>query len=87
MDRLDITVDRLLRSMPGQPMCDACLAFAHESSLREIQEITDALVKLNAAYRKAPLACASCGREVICAMFDAAAGRPMVKKSVRQSSF
>jgi hypothetical protein len=58
------TLYNLLRSTPGDAVCDACLAFACKVSLIEIREITEALVRVEPEHFQHAASCASCRRRV-----------------------
>ena len=58
------TVARLLRSAPGDALCNACLAFACAASFTEMRAWTAILLRAEPQqFRRAPT-CASCGRTV-----------------------
>ena len=58
------TLRYLLRSAPGEPLCDGCLAFACAVSLTEMRALTAALRDAEPQhFRQAPT-CASCRRTV-----------------------
>lgn len=79
VDKGDLAVDRLLRSIPGNPICNACLAFTLDASLRGIQELTDSLLSSDAGYWKAALTRGSCGREVARIIFERLSGKLSAK--------
>jgi hypothetical protein len=59
-----VTLRSLLRSAPGDALCDACLAFACDVSLTEMRELTSALLLAEPdRFQRAPT-CASCRRTV-----------------------
>ena len=57
-----MTVRRLLEQCPGEPLCDACLAFACSVSLTEMRLVT-AAVGHDAPFRRDSAICASCRRQ------------------------
>jgi hypothetical protein len=57
------TVRRLLRSAPGEALCDSCLAFACAVSLIEMREATEVLLHTEPQFQRAAT-CASCRRTV-----------------------
>ena len=60
--KLAVTVRRLLEQCPGEPLCDACLAFACSVSLTEMRLVT-AAVGHDAPFRRHSAICASCRRQ------------------------
>jgi hypothetical protein len=60
--KLVVTVRRLLEQCPGEPLCDACLAFACSVSLTEMRLVT-AAVGHDAPFRRDSAVCASCRRQ------------------------
>jgi len=60
--KLAVTVRRLLEQCPGEPLCDACLAFACSVSLTEMRLVT-AAVAHDAPFRRDSAICASCRRQ------------------------
>jgi hypothetical protein len=66
--RLPRTVGVLLKQEPGVPLCDACLAFACSSSLMEVRQVTECLVRDDARFQRAST-CASCRRAVLTTCF------------------
>lgn len=59
---LVVTVRRLLEQCPGEPLCDACLAFACSVSLTEMRFVTAAVAN-EAPFARATSTCASCRRQ------------------------
>src|SRR3989442_15548624 len=59
---LAVTVRRLLEQCPGEPLCDACLAFACSVSLTEMRLVT-AAISNTAQFSRGPETCASCRRQ------------------------
>jgi len=58
------TLGSLLRSSPGEPVCDACLAFACSVSLATMRELTGALLHVEPHRFQRASTCASCRRTV-----------------------
>ena len=54
----------MLEQCPGEPLCDACLAFACSVSLAEMRVVT-ATVGLERPFIKATATCASCRRQTV----------------------
>src|SRR5438128_8237244 len=59
---LATTVRRLLEQCPGEPLCDACLAFACAVSLAEIRGVTT-IVGHDEPFARTTATCASCRRQ------------------------
>ena len=57
------TLAHLLRSSPGDALCDACLAFACAVSFREMRALTEVLLQIEPRFQRAST-CASCHRIV-----------------------
>jgi hypothetical protein len=57
------SVRRLLTSVTADALCDACLAAACATSLREMRVATETLVRSDRAFHRGS-SCASCGRTV-----------------------
>src|SRR5262249_37589721 len=57
---LSVTVRRLLEQCPGEPLCDACLAFACSVSLSEMRGVTTVIG--DTVFTRAMATCASCRR-------------------------
>src|SRR5690242_5381560 len=58
------TLRSLLRSSPGESLCDACLALACSVSLIAMRSFTDALVDAESDEFHRAATCVSCGRTV-----------------------
>jgi len=56
------TVQRLLEQCPGEPLCDACLAFACSVSLTEMRGATTSLAH-DGGFLRAAATCGSCRRQ------------------------
>jgi hypothetical protein len=54
----------LLESAPGEAVCDACLAFACGTSLAEMRELTEGLLRAEPLTFQRASSCASCRRTV-----------------------
>jgi hypothetical protein len=65
------TVRALLEQVPGEAICNACLAFACSTSLGEMMQTTGALVASNGAFTSGPGACVSCRRNTTTISFAA----------------
>ena len=59
---LSVTVRKLLEQCPGEPLCDACLAFACSVSLSDMRAVTTAVDE--AAFTRTIATCASCRRQM-----------------------
>jgi hypothetical protein len=59
---LEITVRKLLEQCPGEPLCDACLAFACSVSLGEMRAVTTVIDDAE-PFTRATAMCASCRRQ------------------------
>jgi hypothetical protein len=59
---LTATVRKLLDQCPGEPLCDACLAFACSVSLSEMRVVTIA-IGLDVPFVRDTATCASCRRQ------------------------
>jgi hypothetical protein len=59
---LTVIVRRLLDQCPGEPLCDACLAFACSVSLSEMRVVTIA-VGLDMPFVRDTATCTSCRRQ------------------------
>ena len=59
---LTSTVRKLLEQCPGEPLCDACLAFACSVSLSEMRVVTIA-VGLDVPFVRDTATCVSCRRQ------------------------
>jgi len=58
------TLRDLLKSSPGEALCEKCLAFAYAVTVAEIRMLTAALLAADSQhFRHAPM-CASCRRTV-----------------------
>ena len=58
------TLGSLLRSSPGESLCDACLALACSVSLMTMRAFTDALLHAESHEFDRATTCVSCGRTV-----------------------
>lgn len=56
------TVREILRQVPGDPFCAACLALICSTSLSEMRKITAALIRDREEFRNALLTCTNCRR-------------------------
>ena len=56
-----MTVRKLLEQCPGEPLCDACLAFACSVSLSEARAVTTSIDDPD--FTRATSTCASCRRQ------------------------
>lgn len=66
--RVSRIVQRLLADSPGEALCDACLAFACDTSLAEMRQLTQALVADESSIVLGTR-CASCRRTVAAVFF------------------
>ena len=62
--QLTVTVRKLLEQCPGEPLCDACLAFACSVSLTEMRTVTTA-VGDREPFVHSTATCASCRRQTM----------------------
>jgi hypothetical protein len=60
--QLDVTVRALLEQAPGEPVCNACLAFACSRSLSEIRQTTAALAASSGEFVVEQATCVGCRR-------------------------
>jgi hypothetical protein len=54
----------LLEQCPGEPLCDACLAFACSVSLADMRAVTTAIAQ-STPFMRATATCASCRRQTL----------------------
>lgn len=73
------TVRRLLHAAPGEPLCDACLAFAVQQPLLTVRAITRDLAERLDDFRSGAGPCASCRRHTATTVY-----LPVVRASVGQ---
>lgn len=71
------TVRRLLQAAPGEPLCDACLAFAVQQPLLTVRAITRDLAEGLEDFRGGAGPCASCRRQTATTTY-----LPVVRPSV-----
>ena len=68
-----VTVRKLLEQCPGEPLCDACLAFACSVSLSDMRAVTTAVGE-TAPFTRAIATCASCRRQTTTLVWKARPG-------------
>jgi hypothetical protein len=61
MDAVEM-VRAVLKQGPGEPLCNACLAFACSTSLTEMWQTTAALMRAGGEFTTGPATCTSCRR-------------------------
>ena len=59
----------MLEQCPGEPLCDACLAFACAVSLTEMRVVTSAVAH-DAPFTRATQTCVSCRRQTTTLAWD-----------------
>ena len=64
------TVATILKHAPGEPLCDACLAFACAVSLTQMRAVTEQLLEKDLSFTPGSN-CASCRRAVASVIYRA----------------
>jgi hypothetical protein len=64
------TLRQLLKTAPGDPLCDACVAFALELSLEDARALTGSLAERSMAFPRGARTCASCHRSTHTIIYD-----------------